>query len=383
MKKIALFMMFFGVVFMSVMTGQTKKPKISFNETAHDFGKIDAGKGKVSYTFTYMNTGGDTLRLSNVRTSCGCTVSKWSKDPIPPGGTGKLVAIFNPHGRSGAFHKTVTVTSNAVNPTVVLKLYGQINPKPRTVADNFPQRFRQIRMKTNHLAFSNIKNTEVKTDSLAIVNNSADTVKLGIERIPAHLTIKFMPSETLLPHQKGHIVITYDAAKKNDWGFLIDRMYLTINGKRITNNRLITSATIHEDFSKLTEKERKKAPHIQFESTKFNFDTITQGDKITHEFKFKNTGKSDLIIRKMKTSCGCTASLVESKIIPKGKSSSIKAIFNSRGKTNHQHKTITVITNDPDHPTTRLEVTGFVKHSGPIHPKGVKMVKPKNKKPKH
>ena len=143
----------------------------------------------------------------------------------------------------------------------------------------------------------NIKNTEVRTDSLNIINTGTAPITIGFEKVPEHLTLKAVPA-TLKPNQKGHIVATYDAAKKNDWGFVIDRIYITINGQRITNNRLSVSATIKEDFSKMTEKEKKNAPHVAFDTLTFNFGTINQGDVVSHNFKFKNTGKSDLLIRK-------------------------------------------------------------------------------------
>ena len=120
------------------------------------------------------------------------------------------------------------------------------------------------------------------------------------------------------------------------------------------------SATIKEDFSKMSEKERKNAAHIVFDTLIFNFGTINQGDVVSHNFNFKNTGKTDLLIHKVKSSCGCTATAPASKVIAKGKPSTIKATFNSRGKVGKQHKTITVITNDPDNPETILRVTGYV-----------------------
>lgn len=121
----------------------------------------------------------------------------------------------------------------------------------------------------------------------------------------------------------------------------------------------------------MTDVELKNAAHISFDSIQFNFGTINEGDVVSNNFNFKNTGKSDLIIHKVKSSCGCTATSPESKIIAKGKSSTIKATFNSRGKVGKQHKTITVITNDPDNSEVVLRITGYVnkKESNTVTPK--------------
>ena len=74
----------------------------------------------------------------------------------------------------------------------------------------------------------------------------------------------------------------------------------------------------------------------------------------------KNNGKSDLIIRKTKASCGCTAVTMGETILSPGQSTTIRATFDSTGKSGRQYKSITVITNDPQHPETLLTITGNI-----------------------
>ena len=133
-----------------------------------------------------------------------------------------------------------------------------------------------------------------------------------------------------------------------------------MNGQKVPKNRMSISSTVEEDFSKLTEKQLKNAPSIKFDERVFNFGKINQGEKVEHVFKYKNVGKSDLIIHKTRASCGCTAINMNKTIIKKGEEASIKVVFNSRGKRNQQNKTITIISNDPKHSSTVLKVTGFV-----------------------
>ncbi len=351
---IGILLMTTGIVFT-----QQKQANISFNETSYDFGRFKEEVGSVSHKFEFTNTGNEPLIINNVRASCGCTTPEWTKTPIAPGAKGFIEVTYKAENRPNKFHKTVTVQTNSTTPTVILTITGDVIPREKTVADYYPQNMGDLRLKSNHLAFMNINNTEVRTDSLDVINTGTAPITIGFEKVPAHLSLKAVPA-TLKPNQKGHIVATYDAAKKNDWGFVIDRINITINGQRITNDRLSVSATIKEDFSKMSENEKKNAAHISFDSLTFDFGNINEGDVVSYEFKFKNTGKSDLFIRNVKSSCGCTATAPESKIIAKGKSSSIKATFNSRGKVGKQHKTITVITNDPDQPETILRVTGYV-----------------------
>ena len=85
---------------------------------------------------------------------------------------------------------------------------------------------------------------------------------------------------------------------------------------------------------------------MDFKELVYQFGTINQGDVVVHEFKFKNNGKRDLIIRKTSASCGCTAVEVQ-KIIKPGETGTIKVTFNSTGKKGNQNKSVTIITNIP------------------------------------
>ena len=79
------------------------------NET-HDFGDIEKGK-PVTYEFTFTNTTKETVLLTNVKPSCGCTAANYTKTPIKPGEKGTVEATYNA-AAPGNFHKTITVTTN-------------------------------------------------------------------------------------------------------------------------------------------------------------------------------------------------------------------------------------------------------------------------------
>lgn len=86
-------------------------PKIKFVDETHDFGNIKEGT-QATYEFKFTNTGNAPLILESVQASCGCTTPEWSKEPIAPGKTGKVIATFNSSGRPGTFTKTITVKYN-------------------------------------------------------------------------------------------------------------------------------------------------------------------------------------------------------------------------------------------------------------------------------
>lgn len=102
---------------------------ISFTETVHDYGTIDQGSDG-SYEFKFVNDGKSPLILNNVRSSCGCTVPSWTKEPVQPGKEGTIKVKYNT-AIAGAFNKSVTVNSNAKNSSVVLQIKGNVVAKPQ------------------------------------------------------------------------------------------------------------------------------------------------------------------------------------------------------------------------------------------------------------
>lgn len=330
------------------LNAQTVSPKMVFQKTVYNFGNVKEAGGKVEYTFTFKNMGSEPIVINGVSSSCGCTTPMWSKEPVPPSGTGYIKAVYDPIHRPGKFHKTITVKSNAENSPVVLQINGEVIPKTPQIADEYKFQLGPIRMKKRNIHFPQIYTNETKTDKIEIINTSKEPVTVTFNKnrsMPRYLKVSCTPA-TLQPNEKGVITVSYNAAEKNDWGYVYDRLYLSFNDQTNYNNRINISAVIKEHF---TQEQIDNPPVFTLISDKtYDFGTIKQGDVIEHIFKFKNTGKSDLIIRKMKSSCGCTAASVGSKTIKPGEEGSIKAVFNSRGKRGQQHKSITVTTNIPE-----------------------------------
>lgn len=98
---------------------------ISFNEYEHDFGKVSEGE-KIAYVFPFVNNGPGNLVIKSAVTSCGCTVTKYDRKPIPPGKGGSLEVVFDTSGRNGMQSKTISVTSNSRIPVVILKITAEV-----------------------------------------------------------------------------------------------------------------------------------------------------------------------------------------------------------------------------------------------------------------
>ena len=99
-------------------------PTMSFESEVVDYGTIEQGADGVR-EFKFTNNGKEPLIISNARGSCGCTVPTWPKEPIKPGESSVIKVKYDTK-RLGAINKSVTITSNAVSPTKVVRIKGKI-----------------------------------------------------------------------------------------------------------------------------------------------------------------------------------------------------------------------------------------------------------------
>ncbi len=98
---------------------------------------------------------------------------------------------------------------------------------------------------------------------------------------------------------------------------------------------------------------------VQFAETEFNFGKVKAGEKVRHEYSFKNTGKEPLIISNAKGSCGCTVPQWPKEPVPVGGEGKIMVEFDSKGKSGNQTKQVTITANT-DPPQSIIYIKGEV-----------------------
>jgi hypothetical protein len=192
-----------------------------------------------------------------------------------------------------------------------------------------------------------------------MISTFSQPMTFAFSKLPEYISCKAVPA-ILKPNQKGYILITYNAEKRNGYGQINDHFTFMTNDSVQPEKQVNLSANIIEDFSKLTPDQLANAAKISFESPVFDFGTVNQGDKIEHDFIFSNKGKSDLIIRNTRASCGCTVGTPEKSTLKPGESSKIHVTFNTAGKSGQQSKTVTITCNDPANASAIITVTGKV-----------------------
>jgi len=183
MKRFSVILTLVAAAFLYSATGSAQ-PKIVFDKLTHDFGSFKESAGLQSVTFDFTNKGNAPLILNAVNASCGCTSPEWTRQPVLPNARGMIKVTYNPANRPGSFAKTVTVMSNAENNKIVLTISGKVEEKEKTIAELYPREIGVLRAEINHISFPTIKNNEVKTESMVLVNDTEKPISVAVKNLP-------------------------------------------------------------------------------------------------------------------------------------------------------------------------------------------------------
>lgn len=371
MKKV--FATFLALLLATSLHAQLKL--ISFENEGHNFGKRKEEDGDLSHDFKFTNISDKPIKLVYVKASCGCTTPSWTQEIIQPGKTGIVTAKYGI--RPGAFNKTVTVKaapvdnvdesgnakSDELTETKILRIEGDVAAKPKGISDYYPFEDGALRYTTNHVAFGNIAPGEVKTQKMKIYNQTDKNITLQSFEQKPYIATSLKPGTVIKAKDSLEVEVTYDATKVEDWDFVHDNVTINTDDTDRPQKRIYVSAKVQEDFSKMTPEQKANAAHIKWEKEEHDYGTINDKDAVTYNFKFTNTGKSDLIIRKVKASCGCTAPTPTKTTLKPGETSEVVVTFSPAGKSGQQQKSVTVVTNDPDKAVTNLVIKSNIQSS--------------------
>lgn len=351
----------FAATLLFAMVAMGQEPVITFDKTTHDFGKINEADGRVTTVFTFKNEGMAPLVLSNVRASCGCTTPKWTREPIEPGQSGEITVTYNPSGRPGRFQKTVTVTSNATEPTFKLQIKGEVIPKPAKPVDQYPIKMGELSLKRKALNFGSLVQGSNKMLEIEYANQTEQAVEVavyvaGADYIKATATLAHVE-----PQQTGKLQFALQSAESGLYGPVTAKAYVIVNGKRDLSNtyEIALSANIKEDFSQLSVEERQQAPIVEV-ARELNLGTIAKGKKLIAKLTLTNAGVNPLLVRRVLMS-NDNMQFVTPKAIKGGRKADIKMELDVTTYEPAQYtRILTLITNDPNTPVINIKLNWVV-----------------------
>lgn len=338
--------------------GQLAEP-LQFIEKIHDFGEIIETDGAAIFEFKFTNNSQRPVKILTVQASCGCTTPGWSTQPIDIGKVGFIKASFDPKGRPGYFNKSLTVTTDIDRNPIILQIKGMVVGKrsEKEVALNATNG--NLRLKNSSFSLGKLYiNKPVEVKEFDVLNGG--DAKINFTKVDAPPYIKISTPDSLKAGAAGTIKISYDAAKRNEYGFLSDKINIHTTDIQNPIKSFSVYATAEEYFPTPTAEVLAKAPALLFSNYAIDFARVRKGAKVENSIPFQNKGKQNLEIRSVQSNCTCVTALVDKKTIKPGEIGQLKITLLTEGRVGTQNKAITIYSNDPRNPVQRVTLSGYI-----------------------
>jgi hypothetical protein len=335
------------------------KGTLFFEETKLDFGKINETDGKVTKNFEYRNVSNFPVKIIAVETGCGCTVSDFNKAEIQPREMGVLKISFDPLNRVGKLDKNIAVRTNGMPEYIYLNIFGEVtNPKTEKLA-LYPAVQGNTRFNTYNVNFNKILDTGRDSAAIMILNNSGKMMHISSIKTPPFMRGEISKT-AIFPDEISVVKLIYYGDVVNDYGYRHDIVYIQTTDDTLPLKMVNVRSTIVQDFSKLTESEKSNPPVAVLPETVLDFGEVYLGEVVAKEIKITNKGKRNLVIKKVKGTCGCTVGEYTKDFIKKGKTGSIILKFNSAGMRGNIAKDVQIHVNDPKNPVLTVKIKAKV-----------------------
>ncbi len=345
-------------------------PGAHWLSTEHDFGAFNEEMGVVTTTFKVVNTGDEPLLILAARANCGCTTPTYTHAPVAPGDTASVTVGFNPSGRIGRFHKHVLVDTNVPVDGVAegdgekrsrqqLNISGTVIGAANTIAGRYPAGVGAVRLRNGVGAFGQIAKGKLATVSVQGYNRSADSIRPIIAPRPAYISAIVRP-EVVAPGEMFNVLLNFNTRDCREWGIVTDTVDVR-SGDQVFAMPVV--AIITDDFSRLTDEDREKAPVLRTDTDKIDFGVISTSDTPgVAYFTVENHGKSPLELRRVYTVDPALTVKAESSTVKPGKHTRVKVTVDpALTKAPMLNARVMIVSNDPGNSQVPVRVTAEVR----------------------
>lgn len=369
MKKSYLLLLVLSLLSISAF-GQDQLVKeadvIKFDKKVHDFGDVLIAEGPVKCTFTFTNISGKPIVINNVISSCGCTTTEWTKEPVKAGADGRISAVYSNDQGPYPFDKTLTVyISSAYGPVdrpVVLRLRGVSHEQKKDLDELFPDKIGNLGIRKTNVSIGYIDQGTIKSDFMQVANMSRSEMKVEGAGLVPGVSIEVFPNP-IPARSMARLTYTVDTkALGNTWGKQSWKIGFNENGKNC-NGTLTVTGIIKESFDGMTKEQISNAAVPVIDKSYHEFGEVKKGASFDASYVIKNKGKSPLIIHQIDGQSGARVTTPVPVTIAPGGKATVKVKFDTAKLDYHGEviEILTLITNSPSKPIVNLFITGYVK----------------------
>ena len=339
---------------------------VRFEPERVDFGHINESDGIVTRSFTITNTSTKEITISEIVSTCDCTVADYKDVRIAPKESFEVKVSYNPLNRPGRFDRPLFIFIEGHNEPFEIEIMGRVTPRERTIEEiYFYDMGHGLRLDNTFAGFTYIEHGKHYEERIALYNSSERTMRLRLKHIERSGAIKVECPKRVAPHTSADIKFSYELPSSSKrYGALDDRFEVKANGKKCTYT-LSTHGIAVDNFDFYDD---ILSPRAEYSKKIIKFgDVNSEALPLSATLTITNRGEAPLIIRDVRCSCQeveCTlkagtsvepgATLAtEIRLMPK--KSTPKGAFSAQ---------LAIVTNDPISPYQVIRVTATYKQIG-------------------
>ena len=330
--------------------------KVELDKTVHDFGDVLVGAGSLECSFSVKNISDSPIAIYDVATSCGCAGAEWPREPIQPGRTGVIRAVYKNEDGPYPFDKTLTVRISALSKPVILRLRGVVHEKQRPLAELYPERRGALGLRGDEIKIGNLEQGESRSVTQRVANLGNKALTLDFADVAAGLEVSVRPNP-VPPGSTAELSLTANASRER-WGKQWYELTPVVDGRREKPFRAWTFTK--ENFASWTAEQRDAAARPIFESSSCSFGLVPAGTTVQGTFSFTNKGRSPLVFYSADSDTpGVRFTLPGT--VPAGGKGSIGVSFDTAALPKGETTVIlTFTTNSPLRPIVNLFLVGIL-----------------------
>jgi hypothetical protein len=257
---------------------------VAFDNTVFDFGTRQRGENTLTCDFSFRNEGGRSVRISYAVATCSCTKVNWTTSSVPPGGTGKVTAVYTKERLSDSFEKIISVFFDGYSKPVLLSIRGRFKDSEDSLESDFTATRGNLGLEDDTFDVGNIVAGDSFANELFVANMGDNSMHL--EFVCDKEGVSFNPSVLDIPALSRKYVNYAVIAKPGALGRIDYSCIPVVDGEK--KAPLLFHAVAVPDVSGLSQEEINAGAYYSVAPKLLRRGKIKKGEEVSFTFNLTN-----------------------------------------------------------------------------------------------
>ena len=338
---------------------------VRFEPERVDFGHINESDGIVTRSFTITNTTANDIIISEIVSTCDCTVADYKDVTIAPKQSFEVKVSYNPLNRPGRFDRPLFIFVEGYDEPFEISIAGRVTPRERTVEEiYFYDMGHGLLFDNTFAGFTYVEHGKHYEERIALYNNSERTMRLRLKQIERSGAIKVEHPKRVAPHTSADIVFSYALpSSSKQYGSLDDKFEIRVNGK-IGKYTLSAHGIAVDNFDFYDD---ILSPRAEYSKKIIKFgDVNPETLPLSATLTLTNSGEAPLAIRDVRcSSADVECTLKAGTIVEPGATLATEIVLTPKSKCRDGafSAQVAIVTDDPLSPYQVIRVTATYKQT--------------------